>query len=177
MMPNEITINGEKYIKKNKTMFKKYDEISYKELIWIVIEKTDEEVKLLLKNILDEKRIKKYSDDEWYINGKYVAHTSDIRPPFNWDKSYIKNTILPNFLKDLDVDGNIDLLTKEEAENLPKEIRKSNDWYWTKTNYEDSNRYARIWYVGSVGTVYSDDVGNADSVGVRPVITISKSNF
>ena len=176
MMPNEITINGEKYIKKNKTMFKKYDEISYKKLRWIVIEETDEEVKLLLKNILDEERIEKYSDDEWYINEKYVVHTSDIRAPFNWDKSYIKNTILPNFLKDLDVDGNIDLLTKEEVENLPEEIRGSNDWYWTKTNYENDDRYARAWFVSQYGVLYGYGASST-SCGVRPVITISKSNF
>ena len=156
---------------------KKYDEISYKGLRWIVIEEIDEEVKLLLKNILDEERIKKYSDDEWYINGKYVAHTSDIRPPFNWDKSYIKNTILPNFLKDLDVDGNMDLLTKEEVENLPKGIREIDDWYWTKTNYENDGRYAMAWFVHCGGGVYGYDVDSAGIVGVRPVITISKSEI
>lgn len=68
-------------------------------------------------------------------------------------------------------------MVKEEVENLPKEIRKSNDWYYTKTNYEDSNIYARIWCVRNDGIVGNAGVDNNYYVGVRPVITISKSNF
>lgn len=55
--------------------------------------------KYLLKNVLDENRIKKYVDDEWYRNGCEVRHNDNVREKFDWDKSYIKNIVLENFKK------------------------------------------------------------------------------
>jgi len=150
--------------------------ITYKDLEWYIIDIKDNEVKLLLKDVLDEERIKKYSTDEWFVNGKCVAHSDCVRAPFNWDLSYIKNTILDNFSKDINCPAT--LLTKEEVEDLPTEIRKSNEWYWTKSNASSENdRYAYAWYVDSDGFVDTYYVYYGNGYGVRPVITISKSEL
>lgn len=148
---------------------KKYDEINFKGLDWYVLDTNEDKTKLLLKNVLDEERIKKYADDDFMINGHDVRHQDNIRP-FDWDKSYIKNVILPNFIKDLGIECEVDLLSKEEAEGLTEEIRECDDWYWTKTPYSSSSNFA--WNVNSSGFVnYGNNVYSAN--GVRPVLVIS----
>lgn len=155
---------------------KKYDEIKFKDLDWYVIDIDGDRVKLLLKNILDEDTITKCVDDEWYRNKQYVRHTSCVRPPFDWSKSYIKNTVLPKFKELLNVECEIDLLSKEEVEALPDNIRKSNDWYWTKTNASDqSDKFAYAFYVYDGGGLYDNDVYFND--GVRPAVSLDTSSL
>ena len=152
---------------------KKYDEIKFQGLDWYVIDFNNDEVKLLLKDVLDEERIKKYSDDDFMINKHEVRHQDNIRE-FDWDKSYIKNTILPNFKNDLNIECEVDLLKKEEVENLQDEIKKCNDWYWTKTK-NSSNAYDAFFVISS-GYVYY--IGNAyDACGVRPVVVLKSDIF
>lgn len=150
-------------------------EINYKNLDWYVLEENEETTRLLLKNVLDEERIKKYCDDEWFRDGQEVRHSSDVRAPFNWENSYINNVILPNFVEDLGIECEATLLTKEEAENLPDEIRCSNDWYWTKTNASDEcYTSAYVWYVNLRGRL--DDSLVYSSRSVRPVIILKSSS-
>ena len=99
-------------------------EIKFKDLDWYVIEETDDSVKLLLKNVLDKERIRKYSNDDWYVDGYKVRLTSDVKPPFDWEKSYVKNIILENFKNDLGIECDITIPSKEYIEKLPIEIRK-----------------------------------------------------
>ena len=47
--------------------------------------------------------------------------------------------------------------------------------YWTSTPYASYSYNA--WYVNCDGTLRNYDVGNVDLSGVRPVITVSKSNL
>lgn len=153
-----------------------FKEIEYKKLKWYVIETNEKETRLLLKDILDEERIRKYSTNDWYVNKCFVAHSYYIRAPFNWDNSYIKNTILSNFEKDIECKAT--LLTKDEAKSLPCEVRKCNDWYWTKSNASNKNdRCAYAWDVDRDGNLDYSDVDRVSIRGVRPVIKISTSKL
>ena len=50
----------------------------------------------------------------------------------------------------------------------------SNTWgYWTSTQYKNSSTYA--WLIQRSGDMIINEVNNSSRVGVRPVITISKS--
>lgn len=155
----------------------KYSVINFKNLDWYVIDidEINGTTRLLLKDVLNEERIKKYVEDEWYRNGSCVRHTYDVRPPFNWDKSYIKNVVLPNFEKDLGIECEATLLTKEEVESLPDEIRRCNNWYWTKTNASDeTDKYAYAFFVVNDGLVYDFNV-NYDYNSLRPAVSIASS--
>lgn len=141
-------------------------------LDWIYLGEEGNKEKYLLKDVLDNERIAKYADDEFMYNGHDVRHQDTIRP-FDWNKSYIKNTILPAFKKDLNVDYELDLLSIDEIRELPDEIRECNDWYWTKTPHSDSTN--SVWYVHTYGYVdYAS--ANGTSYGVRPVIKLEKSD-
>lgn len=150
-------------------------EIKFKDLDWYVIEETDDSVKLLLKNVLDEGRIEKYSNDDWYVNGYEVRLTSDVKPPFDWEKSYVKKVILENFKNDLGIECDITIPSKKDIEKLPIEIRKSNHWYWTNTpsRFNAANAYAYVYNVYPTGELHPwNNVSN--SHGVRPIITLKK---
>ncbi len=150
-------------------------EIKFKDLDWYVLEEKEGKTKLLLKNVLDEERIKKYCEDDWYRNGKEVRHSDCIRPPFVWENSYIYKVILPNFLKDLDVDGEVTLLTKEEVESLPNEVKCCDYWYWTKSDATDDNDdYAYAWLVVTDGNLSSNGCVN-NTYAVRPVFYLESS--
>ena len=150
-------------------------EIKFKDLDWYVIEETDDSVKLLLKNVLDEGRIEKYSNDDWYVNGYEVRLTNDVKPPFDWEKSYVKNIILENFKNDLGIECDITIPSKEYIEKLPIEIRKCNCWYWTNTPsyFNAAGAYASVFSVNPAGEL---DLRYhvANSNGVRPIITLKK---
>ena len=51
----------------------------------------------------------------------------------------------------------------------------SNNGYWTSTAISGNTIYA--WFVGRYGTLNNNNVGNTVNYGVRPVITILKSNL
>lgn len=174
-MTLEQKLNG----KKERKNMEKYSIINFKNLDWYVIDidEINGTTRLLLKDVLNEERIKKYVDDEWYRNGSCVRYTYDVRPPFNWDNSYIKNVVLPNFIKDLGIECKATLLTKEEVESLPDDIRKCNDWWWTRTNASDeTDKYAYAFYVDIDGFVNNYNVYNAVN-GLRPAVSISSELF
>lgn len=150
-------------------------EIKFKDLDWYVIKEIDDSVKLLLKNVLDEERIKKYSNDDWYVDGYEVRLTSDVKPPFDWEKSYVKNVILENFKNDLGIECDITIPSKEDIEKLPIEFRKCNFWYWTNTPsyFSAANPYAHVYFVYPAGELYHWRHVTYSS-GVRPIITLKK---
>lgn len=156
----------------------KYSVINFKNLDWYVIDidEINGTTRLLLKDVLDEARIKKYVDDEWYRNGSCVRHTYDVRPPFNWDNSYIKNVVLPNFVKDLGIECEVTLLTKDEVESLPDDIRRCNDWWWTKTNASDeTDKYAYAFFVNYYGYVYYYNYVLSEHASLRPAVSVASS--
>lgn len=151
---------------------KEYDKIKYKGLDWYVLDTNEETTRLLLKDVISEEKIKEYADDEFMIDDYEVRHQDNIRN-FDWEKSYIKNVILPAFKEDLEIDGEVDLLTVEEANELPDNIRTNCSCYWTKTAY--SSDATLVFAVASGGCVYYSIVYNTN--GVRPVLNISSTQF
>lgn len=150
------------------------EKIRFKDLDWYVLEKDNENIKLLLVDVLDEEHIKKYVDDEWYRDGYEVRHSSDKRCGKTWEDSYIKQVILENFKKDLGIDCEVTLLAKEEVNNLDDEVRRCNDWYWTKTGIEDATSlyFAGVSYNGHSNTYFASYY-----LGVRPILSMKISNL
>ena len=176
---NEIVINGITYVRKDsiKHDYKLYEEIKWKGLDWIIIGLDNENIRLLLKDVIPRSILEEIIEDKWYLAGDNDVIMSDnVRPPFNFEESYINTDILPNFCEHFNIICNdIDLLTKEEVENLPEEVKKCNDWYWTKTNYESDSKYARVWRVGSTGYLGNDYVFGGG--GLRPAVSLSLESF
>lgn len=181
---NEIVINGITYVRKDsiKHNYKLYEEIKWKGLDWIIIGLDNENIRLLLKDVIPRSILEEIIEDKWYLaSDNNVIMSDNIRPPFNFEESYVNTDILPEFLFNLDIEdrqgiADIDLLTKEEVENLPEEVKKCNDWYWTKTNYESDSKYAYVWNVYSSGNLYSSNV-TGSTLGLRPAVSLSLESF
>lgn len=177
---NEIVINGITYVRKDsiKHNYKLYEEIKWKGLDWIIIGLDNENIRLLLKDVIPRNILEEIIEDKWYLaSDNDVIMSDNVKPPFNFEESYINTDILPEFLFNLDIEdrqgiADIDLLTKEEVENLPEEVKKCNDWYWTKTNYESDSKYALVWNVGSTGYLSDVYVTNTGR-GLRPAVSLT----
>ena len=143
--------------------------IKFKGYEWIKLEENDGKTRLFLKNTLDEDKLEKCVEDEWYLDGCEVRLTENVRPPFNWENSYVKKVVLENFKKILGIECDVDLISKEEVEELNEEARKSDIWYWTKTpsNY---NEYAYAFVVSGSGVI--GDRNACLTYGLRPVIQL-----
>ena len=95
-------------------------------------------------------------------------------------KKYLKNT-----LGKTSIDAR--LITYEELVSLGCSDESNNDercksapsWVYSINYWSASadNNYDFVWSVYSVGTFFSDDFDNSYSYGLRPVITISKSEL
>lgn len=183
---NETVINGITYVRKDsiKHDYKLYEEIKWKGLDWIIIGLDNENIRLLLKDVIPRSILEEIIKDKWYLaSDNDVIMSDNIRPPFNFEESYINTDILPEFLSYLDIEdrqgiADIDLLTKEEVENLPEEVKECNDWYWTKTNYagKSDSKYAYVWGVYSAGYLDYSNVTSAGG-GLRPAVSLSLESF
>ena len=163
-------------------LLKKYDEITINDNTYFVL-KIDEkkhEVTYCMKNVLSREEMLKYFTDPWYQDSSdyCVRYNSDVRNN-RYEDSYIYKVLNSSFkedkLKELDIIGDVRLLTKEEVENLDEKQRNKNKWYWTMTPYNNmenledgSNAY--VFRVNSDGSLSWNYVDNA--YGVRPVFTL-----
>lgn len=162
-------------LKEENTAYEIGEEITFKTLEWNVVKDNGDTIELLAKNVLSADLIKAYSDDDFMINGSDVRHTDTIRP-ISWEDSYIYKTILPNFKEDLGIEGVVTLLSREEFDALPEELKKCNDWYWTRTpreNGESVSGSTPFAYVYGDGDSYSG-LASPSGLGVRPLLSIRK---
>lgn len=143
--------------------------IKFKGYEWIKLEENEGKTRLFLKKTLDKDTLEKCVEDKWYLDGREVRLAENVKPPFNWENSYVKKVVLENFKKSLGIECNVDLISKEEVEELNEDVKKSDNWYWTKTpsNY---GKLAFVFLVGSSG--YVDDYSTYSAVGLRPVIQL-----
>ena len=163
-------------------LLKKYDEITINDNTHFVL-KIDEkkhEVTYCMKNVLSREEMLKYFTDPWYQDSSdyCVRYNSDVRNN-RYEDSYIYKVLNSSFkedkLKELDIIGDVRLLTKEEVENLDEKHRNINKWYWTMTPYnnmenlEDGSN-ALVFGVYSTGNLGYWVVDY--SLGVRPVFTL-----
>ena len=150
------------------------EKLRFKNLDWLVINDNGNIVELLTKNVLSKELIKKYSDDDFMINDSNVRHTDTIRP-ISWEESYIYKTMLPNLKKDLGIDCKVTLLSKKEVMDLPLEIRKCNDWYWTKPPIKNGSLVSSSTHFSVVNDYgYSNTHDASVALGLRPKLIIKK---
>ncbi|MCM1052482.1 MAG: hypothetical protein NC483_00670 [Ruminococcus sp.] len=158
-------------------------EFEHKGIKYVEFKKTDNEISFISKDILSKEIMEDIVEDK-----KYLDSSSDVRYSSNifdnsWENSFVRKILNEKFkdkyLDDLNLINEVGCLTKEEAENLPQELKQTDDnryGYWTMTPYNDMNSLDRgecatVFYVDSSGYLGNHRVDNA--FGVRPVITLS----
>ncbi len=159
---------------KNKT-YKQGDTLKFKGLEWYVIKDNGSTIDLLPTKVLSEELIKKNVTDEIMRDDFEVRMTDTIRP-ISWKESFIYKKLLPKIKEDFEAE-NVTLLSKEEIEALPLEMRACGEWYWTCTPMENDYPVecaTRFAYVYSSGDSYSDWLGASNAYGVRPLVSINK---
>ncbi len=169
----------------NKKCYKKLEEITIGGDLYFVLDYNEEtkELTVCMKDLISKEDMKKYFIDKWYLDSDCdVRYNSDVRNN-KYEDSYIYKVLngawKEDKLKDVNLVGDVRLLTKEEVESLDDEHRKtdrSRYGFWTMTPYNDMNElkngeYADVFYVRDDGGLDSGWVYSA--FGVRPVITLS----
>ncbi len=169
------------YIKNNiKKTYKKYDEIKIANDKYFVLNVRDKEIDVCMKSVLSREEMLKYFTDKWYQDSSdyCVRYNSEIRNN-KYEDSYIykvlNSTYKEDKYKDLNIIGDVRLLTKEEVENLDAEHRNIGKYYWTMSPYNNMNEledgtWAYVFYVNSGGNL--DWYGVNGTFGLRPVITL-----
>ncbi len=157
----------------NKT-YKQGDALTYKHLEWYVIKDNESTIDLLPTKVLSEELIKNYVTDEFMRDGFKVRMTDTIRP-ISWKDSFIYKELLPKIKEDFKAE-NVTLLSKEEIEVLPLEIKACGEWYWTSTPIENGCHVeCATGFAGVSGNGYSFIGWYASGAyGVRPLVSINK---
>ena len=175
-----------------------YKITTYKELEWYIINETEKEKLLLLRDSLTNEQIAKYFLEKAMVDFKYCVKFNDKQSPW-WDESYIQKVLNTRFLNYLDkndlnqmkttlelngerkiIEDYVRLLTYEEAKDLPLEIRKTErDWgYWTMSpSYFSRSGSAYVFGVSASnpGRLGWSNVNNTNAV--RPVISLKSNNL
>ena len=163
----------------------KYPVVEFGGYEWYVIAEDDDTKTLFMKDKLPK------SDIEDLFNEEYLDNDKDVRFSLHdnkWRDSIIRAVLNTEFLArfdrssmkpmTIDADGietvdYVRLISLEEVQELPAEIRKcSGNWgYWTLSPY--SGDADQVNFVTSSGNVYYNCARNED--GVRPVVRVLKS--
>ncbi len=166
--------------------------VNYKNFEWYVIKEDEKEKLLFMKDGIPADQVKKYFTNEQMVDSDNdVRFNKDYTNPW-WRDSYIRQVLNTKFLEDLDMSelnvmettvelndekvntkDYVRLITKEEAENLHLEIRKTNRQYgyWTMSPYYGSS--AAVFAVYGFGAPgHLDFLGVHSSGVVRPVISL-----
>lgn len=175
-MEDILNINGVKYKKvEENNDFKLYDEIQYNGYSWYIIDKKTDSVILLAKDCLQDEKMQFNNRNDFDWNNSLIKKklNEDFIGAFNEEQLNIMYTNYDEnkYSKDL-----IRLLTIREVENLPEEIIKSDDTYWTMSpsNFSSWSGDAYVWHVIWDGGLHYD--WTTDALGVRPVISL-KSEY
>ena len=164
----------------------KYQVVEFGTYNWYVINEDDDTKTLFMKDKMSVHEINNFFDE------KYLDSDNDVRFSFHdnkWRDSIIRATLNTKFLACWDRDelrpmttylngietvDYVRLITKEEVEKLPEEIRKCSGQYgyWTITPNSDNARL--VFYVHSDGRV-NDFSANYSGRAVRPVMRVLKS--
>lgn len=148
---------------------KLYDEIKWSGYDWYIFDIQEDRVGLVLKDVLDEER--KYNE-----NDDTLWNSSDIRTWLNEEfidnlnKEDIISSPVTYYYHDeeyINYDY-VRLLTIDEALKMPKDIRKTNNWYWLLNSNEGN--YDFVFTVTSSGFVDYSRAYYAHTV--RPAVFI-----
>ncbi len=169
--------------------------VNYKNFEWYVIKENKKEKLLFMKDGLTVEQVKKYFTNNQMVDSDYdVRFNKDYTNPW-WRDSYIRQVLNTKFLEDLDLEDlnvmettvelntekvttkdYIRLITKEEVEKLPLEVKKTNRQYgyWTMSPYyfySSGSAYVFAVYGSSYPGYLSANYVNFSGV-VRPVISL-----
>ena len=150
------------YVEISGILFRCYNE---EKSLCTTVKELSEEV---IKNIIDGKRLSKENK---------VRYNNDVTDD-SWENSVIRrilnNKFKEKYLNNIEIDGEVRLLTKEEVEKMDSEFHSVSDWYWTMTSNTDENDfYAYVFVVGG-----SSNPGRLDyywvdyTYVVRPVVSL-----
>ncbi len=182
---------AEEELKKARKELKKYKEseypvVEFSNYDWYVIDEDNDTTTLFMKDKMSVDEINDFFDSEYLDGDKDVIFSLHDN---KWRDSIIRAVLNTEFLSEFDrnklrpMTTNLNgietvdyvrLITKEEVEKLPEEIRKcSGDYgYWTMSPYSDSSN--GVFAVHSSGYVGNPSAYNTYR-GVRPVIRVLKS--
>lgn len=132
----------------------------------------------LSKDILSKEVIEDIVKDKRYLGSdNEVRYNNDIFDN-SWENSFVRkvlnSTFKEKYLTSLSLNGEIRLLTKEEVEELPENLKKIGQYYWTMSPYNfNSSAYgAYVLYVNTSGYLSTSTVVY-NTYGVRPVIKLN----
>lgn len=145
-----------------------YDVVTYAGFEWFVIKMDQDKVTLLAKND-DFGRLRFDRETSDYKNSEIRKHINSVLVNI-----LTKNGAELETASLQGLDDKVFLLSKEEAEELPTNIRKFSDWWWLRTPGNLNIDAASVNIVGSVN-FRGRDVLN-DSGTVRPAITVKVNN-
>jgi len=175
--------------------------IEYKNLDWYVMQETEKEKLIILKDNFTNKQSLKYFAPELVSETGGVAFNSDVTKIW-WEDSEVREGLNGPFLRDLNkedlniirttlsLDGEerttedyVRLITVDEVEKLIETkieiLRTKKDWYWTMNPSNFYIGYAGVFFVrGSSTPGYLNNAYvNYSDPGVRPVISLKSDNL
>lgn len=171
---NELLAELEKIRNKSEITF--YEEngirhFKYKSIEWAEFKENE----FVAVDILSKEIINEIVEDKRYLDSSYdVMYSNDVLDN-SWENSFVRKILndefKSNYLDNLSLDGEVRLLTKEEAEDLPDDLKETSRYgYWTMSPYYFGGSYAYVFRVYSGGSL--GNVSVLSTFGVRPVITL-----
>lgn len=149
---------------------------------WKCFKKENGKDYLTTSDVLSAEVLKEIVDNEMnrYENGmRYNTNVLDSSWENSIPRKVLNDRFKDKYLKDIELDEEVRLLTKEEVENLDDEFHEVSDWYWTMTEDTPSSNYAYVFFVnGSSSPGVLDSIGVWDTLpGVRPVISLNSETL
>lgn len=150
---------------------KLYDVVSYAGHEWFVIRIDGERISLLAKNndfgvSIFDKETNDYRTSEIrrYLNTSVLNRLTE-------NGAEILETNIPDFgLKD-----KVWLLSTDEAEQLPPEVKATIKWYWLRSSGGNKYRAANVSLDGDV--YYFGNLVSNNIIAVRPAITVKVNDL
>lgn len=175
---NELLAELEKIRNKSEIAFYEKHGIrhfKYKSIEWAEFKKNE----FVAVDILSIEIVDEIVEDKRYLDSGFdIIYNNDIFDS-SWENSFVRKILndkfKSNYLDNLSLDGEVRLLTKEEAENLPDDLKETSRYgYWTMSPYYfiATDSYAGVFLVSSNGQLDNNWVSS--TYGVRPVIKVRK---
>ena len=150
------------------------DDYKFCGLDWIIIDKFDNKLKLMSKDVLSRMTYSDNNSNDWVESNVRKFLNEDFINKLDKSKLIKMRT---NYDEDKFSEDYIRIPTLREMEKLPINLRDCDNVYWTMTSSygvsEDcSNAY--VFIVNSSGSLYWDRVSGTNP-GVRPVILVEEN--
>ena len=150
------------------------DDYKFCGLDWIIIDKFDNKLKLMSKDVLSRMTYSDNNSNDWVESNVRKFLNEDFINKLDNSKLVLMKT---NYDEDKFSEDYIRIPTLREMEKLPINLRDCDNVYWTMTSSygvsEDCSN-AGVFYVNSTGYLNNGGVNNTN-FGVRPVILVEEN--